>query len=47
MMTDDIEISDTTEVTFKQGMSHVTKQPVFGVSDKAQYKPGCAATEDG
>ena len=28
-------------------MSHVTREPVFGVSDQVQYKPGCTATEDG
>ena len=28
-------------------MSLVVRKPVFGVSDLAQHKPGCAVTEDG
>ena len=27
-------------------MSHVTRKPVFGVSDQVRHKPGCSATED-
>ena len=27
-------------------MSLVLRNPVFGVSDQAAHKPGCAATED-
>ena len=26
-------------------MSHVTRKPVFGVSDQVRLKPGCAASE--
>ena len=28
-------------------MSHVTRKPVFGVSDHVGHKPACAATDDG
>ena len=28
-------------------MSLVVTKPVFGVSDKAQHKPGCTITHDG
>ena len=27
-------------------MSHVTRKPVFGVSDQVQHKPGCTTTEN-
>ena len=26
-------------------LSHVMRIPVFGVSDKVRYKPGCTSTE--
>ena len=28
-------------------MSHVTTEPLFGVSEQVWHKPGCATTEDG
>ena len=28
-------------------LSHVTRKPVFGVSDKVRHKLGCRATENG
>ena len=28
-------------------LSHIKRNPVFGVSDQVQHKPGCTTTEDG
>ena len=28
-------------------LSHITRKPVFRVSEQARHKPGCATTEDG